>query len=87
MHADQLALFEKLDANHRELLAALERQATRINALGAGLARVDERTRKQPSNPLAQSLARSVVARPANWLCFGPLNRGEVGRVTPCAPS
>jgi len=44
MHADHLALLEKLDANRRELLAALERQATRINALEAGLARVDERT-------------------------------------------
>ena len=41
-----LAILEKLDANHRELLAALNRQATRINALEAGLARVDERTRK-----------------------------------------
>jgi len=46
MHADHLALLEKLDANHRELLAALERQANRINALEAGLARVDERSRK-----------------------------------------
>jgi hypothetical protein len=46
MHADHLALLEKLDTNHRELLAALERQAARINALEAGLARVDERTRK-----------------------------------------
>jgi hypothetical protein len=46
MHADHLALLEKLDANHRELLAALERHAVRINALEAGLARVDERTRK-----------------------------------------
>ena len=46
MHANHLAMLEKLDANHRELLAALERQATRINALEAGLARVDERTRK-----------------------------------------
>jgi len=46
MHADHLALLEKLDVNHRELLAALERQATRINALESGLARVDERTRK-----------------------------------------
>ena len=32
--------------NHRELLAALERQAERINALECGLARVDERTRE-----------------------------------------
>ena len=46
MHADHLALLEKLDANHRELLAALERQVARINTLEAGLARVDERTRK-----------------------------------------
>jgi len=46
IHADHLALLEKLDANHRELLAALERQASRINALACGLARVDERTRE-----------------------------------------
>jgi hypothetical protein len=46
IHADHLGLLEKLDANHRELLAALERQATRINALEAGFARLDERTRK-----------------------------------------
>jgi len=45
MHADHLALLEKLDTNHRELLAALDRQAIRINALEAGLARLDERTR------------------------------------------
>ena len=45
MHADHLVLLEKLDANHRELLAALERQATRVSALEAGLARVDERTK------------------------------------------
>jgi hypothetical protein len=46
LNANHLALLEKLDANHRELLAALERHAVRINALEAGLARVDERTRK-----------------------------------------
>src|ERR1039457_2613481 len=46
INATHLAILEKLDANHRELLAALDRQATRINALEAGLARVDERTRK-----------------------------------------
>ena len=45
IHAGHLAILEKLDANHRELLAALERQATRVNALESGLARVDERTR------------------------------------------
>jgi len=45
LHGDHLALLEKLDVNHRELLAALERQAARINALESGLARVDERTR------------------------------------------
>jgi hypothetical protein len=46
LHTNHLAILEKLDANHRELLAALERLATRVNALEAGLARVDERTRK-----------------------------------------
>jgi hypothetical protein len=46
IHAGHLAILEKLDANHRELLAALDRQATRINALEAGLARVIERSRK-----------------------------------------
>ena len=46
IHAGHLAILDKLDANHRELLAALERQTTRINTLEAGLARVDERTRR-----------------------------------------
>jgi hypothetical protein len=46
IHAGHLAILEKLDANQRELLAALERQANRISALESGLARVDERTRK-----------------------------------------
>ena len=45
IHAGHLAILEKLDANHRELLATLDRQVTRINALESGLARVDERTR------------------------------------------
>jgi len=43
---DRLALLENLDANPRELLTALDRQVTRINAIESGLARVDERTRK-----------------------------------------
>jgi hypothetical protein len=43
-HADHLSLLEKLDGNHRELLAALERQGNRISALEAGFARLDERT-------------------------------------------
>jgi hypothetical protein len=46
IHAGHLAILDKLDANHRELLTALERQATRVNALESALARVDERTRK-----------------------------------------
>ncbi len=46
IHADHLTLLEKLDVNHRELLAALERQGTRISALEAGFARLDERTGK-----------------------------------------
>ena len=45
-YAEMLATRERLHANHRELLAAFERLATRINALEAGLARVDERTRR-----------------------------------------
>ena len=46
MHADHLALLDKLGANQHELLAALERLATRVTALEAGFARVDERTRR-----------------------------------------
>ena len=46
IHVNHLALLEKLDANHRELLAALERQGARISALEAGFARLDERTRR-----------------------------------------
>ena len=46
INATLLAILEKLDANHRELLAALDRQVTRINALESALARVDERTRE-----------------------------------------
>jgi hypothetical protein len=46
IHAGHLAILEKLDANHRELLAALERQGARVNTLESGLARVDERTRR-----------------------------------------
>ena len=45
IHAGHLAILEKLDASHRELLAPLDRQVTRINALESALARVDERTK------------------------------------------
>jgi hypothetical protein len=45
MQANHLALLEKLDSNHRELLATLERQAARVSELEAGFARLDERTR------------------------------------------
>ena len=44
IHSDHLSLLDKLDSNHRELLAALERQGNRISALEAGFARLDERT-------------------------------------------
>ena len=44
IHAGHLAILEKLDASHRDLLAALERQANRVNALETGFARVNERT-------------------------------------------
>ena len=46
MQANHLALLERLDGNHQELLAALERQGSRISTLEAGVARLDERTRK-----------------------------------------
>jgi len=46
INATHLAILEKLDANQRELMAALDRQATRINGLETGLARVDERTKE-----------------------------------------
>ena len=45
IHTGHLSILDKLDANHRELLAALERQIARINTLESGLARVDERTK------------------------------------------
>ena len=45
INVTHLAILDKLDANHRELLAALARQASRINTLETGLARVDERTK------------------------------------------
>jgi hypothetical protein len=48
IHAGHLAILEKLDANHRDLMATLERQASRISALESGLARVEERTKRQP---------------------------------------
>ena len=46
INTTHLAILEKLDANHRGLLAALERHAARVSALETGLARVDEHTRK-----------------------------------------
>ena len=46
LHGNHLALVEKLDTNHRDVLAALERQSVRISALEAGWARLDERTRE-----------------------------------------
>jgi hypothetical protein len=45
LQANHLALLEKLDTSHRELLAALERQGARISTLEAGVARLDERSR------------------------------------------
>ena len=40
-----LAIAEKIDTNHKELLSALDRQVTRINDLETAVARVDERTK------------------------------------------
>ena len=44
LHGDHLSLLEKLDSNHRELVAALDRQGARINALAVLVGRLDERT-------------------------------------------
>ena len=44
LHAHHLALLEKFDRNHRELLSALERQGARVSTLEARVARLDERT-------------------------------------------
>jgi len=44
MHADHLALLEKLDSNQRELKAAWETHALQINTLAVRVARLDERT-------------------------------------------
>ncbi len=46
MQANHLALLEKLDTNHGELLAALERQGARVSTLEGGFARLDERTKR-----------------------------------------
>jgi hypothetical protein len=43
-----LALSEKIEANHKEILSALERQSTLINQLEAAVARLDERTKPKP---------------------------------------
>ncbi len=40
INAIHIGLLEKLEANHRELLAAFERQAARIGAVETGLARL-----------------------------------------------
>jgi hypothetical protein len=62
MHAHHLALLDKLGANQHELMAALERLATRCSALEAGFARLDERTkpdnfRRAQVRPLSGSRA------------------------------
>jgi hypothetical protein len=46
--ASYLVIADKLDANHKELLTALDRQVTRINRLETDVARVDERTKYIP---------------------------------------
>jgi hypothetical protein len=44
--AGYLAVAEKMDQHHRELLTALDHQVNRINEIETGLARVDERTKR-----------------------------------------
>ncbi len=45
IEATHISITDKLDANHRELLAAVDRQVARINTLETATARLDERTR------------------------------------------
>ena len=43
---EMLATRERINATHLAILAALDSQASRLNSLEVGVARVDERTRK-----------------------------------------
>jgi hypothetical protein len=48
INATHLAMLDKLDANQRQLLGALDALGLRVSTLEATVARLDERTRKQP---------------------------------------
>ena len=73
-----LALLVTGCVGHRELLAALERQATRINAVESGLARVDERTKDVTMQPTCRMpefghllLCSLAEANPEGWKISG----------------
>jgi len=73
-----LALLVTGCVGHRELLAALERQATRINAVESGLARVDERSKDVTMQPTCRMpefghllLCSLAEANPEGWKISG----------------
>src|SRR5690349_4970118 len=66
IEAGNLAITNKLDANHHELLSALDRQITRINNLETGLARTP-RFRAWPASANANAPALTIAPRKPSW--------------------
>ncbi len=50
--ASYMALSDKIDSAHREVLSALDRQSARFNRVEAAVARLDERTTMRPFRPI-----------------------------------
>ena len=75
-----LALLVTDCVGHRELLAALDRQATRINAVESGLARVDERTKDVTMQPTCRITKRDCPQpqQPRNCQTAAPASRGSL---------
>ena len=75
-----LALLATGCVGHRELLAALDRQATRINAVESGLARVDERTKDVTMQPTCRITKRGCPQpqQPRNCQTACPASRGSL---------
>ena len=75
-----LALLVTGCVGHRELLAALDRQATRINAVESGLAWVDERTKDVTMQPTCRITKRDCPQpqQPRNCRTAAPASRGSL---------
>ena len=75
-----LALLVTGCVGHRELLAAIDRQATRINAVESGLARVDERTKDVTMQPTCRITKRGCPQpqQPGNCRTAAPASRGSL---------